>query len=57
MKLLFSKKVHLQTKYSLLKKMNALSDREISSGVEKVISYDKEIAETFNDFFVNMFPV
>ena len=35
-------------------KGNDLSDPEISSEVEKVISEDMEIAETFNKFFVNI---
>ena len=54
---LFSDKVNLQIKISLVKKGNALSDPEISSEVDKVISDDREIAETFNDFFVNIFPI
>ena len=40
----------------LVEKGNDLSDPEISSEVEKVISEDKEIAETFNEFFVNIVP-
>ena len=39
-----------------MEKGNALSDPEISSEVEKVISDDREIAETFNEFFVNIVP-
>ena len=39
-----------------MEKGNDLSDPEISSEVEKVISEDKEIAETFNEFFVNIVP-
>ena len=39
-----------------MEKGNDLSDSEISSKVEKVISEDMEIAETFNDFFVNIVP-
>ena len=39
-----------------MEKGNDLSDPEISSEVEKVISEDKEIAETFNEFFVNVVP-
>ena len=35
---------------------NALSDPEISSEVEKVISDNREIAEILNDFFVNIVP-
>ena len=53
---LFSEKVNLQTKILLVEKGNDLSDPEISSEVEKVISEDKEIAETFNEFFVNIVP-
>ena len=45
---LFSEKVNLQTKILLAEKGNDLSDPEISSEVEKVISEDMEIAETFN---------
>ena len=40
----------------LLEKGNDLSDREISSEVDKVISEDIGIAETFNEFFVNIVP-
>ena len=53
---LFSQKVNLQTKILLVEKGNDLSDSEISSKVEKVISEDMEIAETFNEFFVNLVP-
>ena len=35
---------------------NDLSDPEISSEVEKVISEEMEISETFNEFFVNIVP-
>ena len=49
---LSSEKVNLQTKILLVEKGNDLSDPEISSEVEKVISEDMEIAETFNEFFV-----
>ena len=52
----FSKKVNLQTKTLLVEKANDLNDPEISSEVEKVISEDMEIAETFNEFFVNIVP-
>ena len=52
----FSKKVNLQTKTLLVEKANDLNDPEISSEVEKVISDDTEIAETFNEFFVNIVP-
>ena len=51
---LFSEKVNLQTKILLVEKGNDLSDPEISSEVEKVISEDMEIAETFNECFVNI---
>ena len=53
---LFSQTVNLQIKILLVKKGNDLSDPEICSEVEKVISEDMEIAETFNEFFVNIFP-
>ena len=39
----------------LVEKGKDLSDPEISSEVEKVIS-DMEIAETFNEYFVNINP-
>ena len=48
---LFSEKINLQTNILLVEKGNDLNDPEISSEVEKVISEDIEIAETFNDFF------
>ena len=53
---LFSEKVKLRTNISLVEKGNDLSDPEISSEVEKVISDEIEIAETFNEFFVNIVP-
>ena len=53
---LFSEKINLRTKILLVEKGNYLSDPEISSEVEKVISEDMEIAETFNEFFVNIVP-
>ena len=53
---LFSEKVNLQVKVLLVEKRNALSDTKISSEVKKVISDDREIAETFNKFFVNIVP-
>ena len=53
---LFSEKVNLQTKILLVEKGNDLNDPEISSEVENVISEDMEIAETFNEFFVNIVP-
>ena len=56
MKPLFSEKVNLQTKILLVEKGNDLSYPEISSEIEKVISEDMEIAETFNEFFVNIVP-
>ena len=37
-----------------MEKANDLSDPEISSEVEKVISNDMAIAEKFNEFFVNI---
>ena len=37
-----------------MEKRNNLSDPEISSEVEKVISDDMEIAETFNEVVVNI---
>ena len=45
---LVSEKVNLQTRLLLVEKGNDLSDPEISSEIEKVISEDMEIAETFN---------
>ena len=54
---LFSEKVNLQTNFLLVEKGNDLSDPEISSEVEKVILEDMEIAEIFNEFFVNIVPV
>ena len=53
---LFSGKVNSQRKILLVEKANDLSDPEISSEVEKVILEDMEIAETFNEFFVNIVP-
>ena len=53
---LFSEKVNLQTKILLVEKGNDLSDPEISSEVEKVVSDDIKIAKTFNEFFVNLVP-
>ena len=39
-----------------MEKGNDLSNPEISSEVEKVISDDMEIAETINELFVNNIP-
>ena len=39
-----------------MEKGNDLSDPEISSEIEKVISEDMETAETFNEFFLNIAP-
>ena len=47
---LFSEKVDLKTKILLVEKGNDLRVPEISLEVEKVISDDREIAETFNKF-------
>ena len=46
----------MQTKILLVEKGNNLSDPEISSEVEKVISKDREIADTLNKCFVNIVP-
>ena len=51
-----SEKINLQTKILLLKKENDLNDPEISSEVEKVVSDDMEITETFKEFFANIVP-
>ena len=39
-----------------MEKGNDLSNPEISSEVEKVLSEHMKIAETFNEFFVNIVP-
>ena len=52
--LLFSEKVNLQAKILLVERGNPLSDPEISSENEKVISDDSEDGETFNNFFVSI---
>ena len=44
----------VNSKIKLVEERNALSDPDISSEVEKVISGNSEIAETFNRFFVNI---
>ena len=46
--------VNLQTKILVVEKGKDLSDPETSSEVEKVISEDMEIAETFKECFVNI---
>ena len=55
-----NKKTHLATEKNFVLqhslKGNALRDAEISAEVERVISDDKEIAKTFNEFFVNLVP-
>ena len=53
---LFLEKINLQTKLLLVEKKNDLSDLEISSEVEKVISEEMEIAEALTFFFVNIVP-
>ena len=50
---LFSEEVNLQTKILLVEKGNDLSDPEISSEFENVISDDMEIVQTFNEIFVH----
>ena len=50
MKPLFLEKVNLQAKISLVEEKNALSDPEISSEVEQVISHARKSAATFNSF-------
>ena len=49
-KTLVSEKKNFKTKITLVERGNVLSDTEIASEVEKVISDDREINETFNDF-------
>ena len=44
------KKKKFKKKITLVERGNVLSDTEIASEVEKVISDDREINETFNDF-------
>ena len=52
---LYSENLNLQ-KIKLVDKGNALSDTEISPEVEKIISGDRGIAESFNDIFCDIFP-
>ena len=40
----------------LVEKGNDLNDPEITSEVQKVISEDMEIAETYDEFFLNIVP-
>ena len=56
MKPLFFRKGKFTNKNFVREKGNDLSDPEISAQVEKVISDDMEIAETFNEFFVDIVP-
>ena len=43
----FSEKLNFQTKITLAEKGNGLSESEIFSEVEKMISYDRGIADAF----------
>ena len=52
----FFRKCKFTNKHFASGKRNDLSDPEISSEIEKVILDDMEIAETFNEFFVNIVP-
>ena len=52
----FFRKIKFTNKNFASGKSECLSDPKISSEVEKVISEDMEIAEIFNDFFVNIVP-
>ena len=52
---LYSENIDLQ-KIKLVDKRNALSNTDISSEVEKIISGDRRIAEWFNDTFCDIFP-
>ena len=47
---LFSEKVNLQTKILLVEKGNDLSDPEISSEVEKVISEEMKLLKLLTNF-------
>ena len=55
-KTFFFRKGKITNKNLLVEKENDLSNPEISSEVEKVISDDMEIAETINELFVNNIP-
>ena len=55
-KTFFFRKGKITNKNLLVEKGNDLSNPEISSEVEKVISDDMEIAETTNELFVNNIP-
>ena len=55
-KTFFFRKGKITNKNLLVEKGNDLSNPEISSEVEKVISDDMEIAETINELFVNNIP-
>ena len=55
-KTFFFRKGKITNKNLLVEKGNGLSNPEISSEVEKVISDDMEIAETINELFVNNIP-
>ena len=52
----FFQKGKFTNKNFVREKGNDLSDPEISAQVEKVISDDMEIAETLNEFFVDIVP-
>ena len=52
----FFRKGKFTSKILLVEKGNDLSDLEIFSKVEKVFSVDMQIAEIFNEFFVNIVP-
>ena len=55
-KTFFFRKGKITNKNLLVEKGNDLSNPEISSEVEKVISDDMEIAETINELFANNIP-
>ena len=56
MKHLFTDKVQIKSKITLIEKKVISKQGQESNHTEKIISDDKAIAEVFNKFFINIVP-
>ena len=53
---LFTDKVHIKSKITLIEKKVISKQGQESNHTEKIISDHKAIAEVFNEFFINIVP-
>ena len=56
MKSLFTDKVQIKSKITLIKKKVISKQGQVSNRTEKIISDDKAIAKVFNKIFINIVP-